>query len=546
MRYSILGVLLLIFLSIGISNETYAQAIPNFSTIKVDDLSDAKIKELMQRIESMGYSESQLEQIAAVQGMKADEIAKLKARVEKIKTQGSSGSQGKNNKNELEAPKRDISGMRTTLGLEKDTTSNNPLTKEELLKQAFDALKPKIFGADLFKNNNITFEPNLRMATPRGYVIGPDDELLIDLSGDSDKTYELKVSPDGTIRIEYLGPLAVGGLTIDQATSKIRTALRTIYPSVTTGRTNIAVNLGNIRSISVIMSGQVTKPGTYTLSSLSSVFNALYAAGGPNERGSFRKIQVIRNNKVIATVDVYDFLLNGIQRGNIRLQDQDVINVPIFSKRVEVVGEVNDPALFESVDGESLRDILNYAGGFSPNAYQARIKVFGNTDRERRVVDVFAKEYVNYEPKNGDKYFVEPILDRFENKVEIEGAVFRAGSYAYEAGLTLSQLIKKAEGVREDAFMNRGYIQRLNADNTAALVAFDLSKILNGTSADIALQREDKVVINSIFDLREEYKITINGVVKNPEEYNFSEGMTLEDAIQMAGGFLEGATPKEQ
>lgn len=543
MRGKFLAFLLIFSIGILIGQTVQAQSIPNFSTIKVDDLSDAQIRQLMERVESMGYTQAQLEQIAAVQGMKADEVAKLKARVEKLNQGNKSTVQKAKDKMDLEGKKLDISSMRNTLGLEKDTTLNNPLTKEELLKQAFDMLKPKIFGADLFKNNNITFEPNLRMATPKGYVVGPDDELLIDLSGDNDQSYELKVSPDGTIRIEYLGPLSVAGLTIEQATSKIRNSLRSIYPSITSGRTNVAVNIGNLKSINVIMTGQLTKPGTYTLSSFSTVFNALYAAGGPNERGSYRKIQVIRNNKVVATVDVYDFILNGIQKGNIRLEDQDVINVPIFSKRVEVVGEVNDPAIFESVDGESLRDILNYAGNFSPNAYQARIKVFGATDRERRVTDIFSVDFVNYEPKNGDKYFVEPILDRFENRVEIEGAVFRPGPYALEEGLTLKQLIAKAEGVKEDAFMSRGYIHRLNVDNSAGMISFDLAKILSGAAADIKLQREDKVVINSLFDLREEYKITVNGVVRNPQDFDYAEGMTIENAIQMAGGFMEGATP---
>jgi len=235
-------------------------------------------------------------------------------------------------------------------------------------------------------------------------------------------------------------------------------------------------------------------------------------------------------------------LLNGIQKNNIRLQDQDVINIPVYASRVEMRGEVKRPAFFEVLSNESFADVIRFAGGFSNLAYTAKIKVLQNTNKERRITDVEAAKFDTYEPLNGDTYIVEKILDRFANRVEISGAVFRPGQFELEKGLTLKGLISKAEGIREDAFLNRGYINRLNADNTTSLITFDVDKILKGATADLSLQREDKVTINSIFDLREEYKVSIQGEVRSPGTFDYADNITLEALIQMAGGFTEGAT----
>ncbi|WP_316786211.1 SLBB domain-containing protein [Pedobacter frigiditerrae] len=498
----------------------------NYSNVKVDELSDATIVEMIKKAESIGYNDAQLEQMAAAQGMKAEEIQKLRLRVEKIRKQGASANVGVQSSSEGRQQSEATQGTNTV-------DRNN-----EGLPSA-----PKIFGADLFRNGNITFEPNLRIATPKGYIIGPDDKLLIDLTGDNEVSYNLQVSAEGIINVQYLGRVAVGGLTIEQATSKIKAGLSKTYPSIPSGRTSVAVNLGNIKSIKVTLTGYLVKPGTYTLSSLSTVYNALYASGGPAENGSFRAIQIIRNNKIIATVDVYDFLLRGIQQANVRLQDQDIINVPVYNKRVEIIGEVKRSALFEVNNNETLQDVIDFAGGFSMQAYTARIKAFQNTDQDRKIVDVAKAEWGSYRPQNGDKFIVEPILDRFQNRVEIIGAVFRPGIFELKNGLTLKALIAKAEGLKEDAFLNRGYINRLNTDNTQALIPFDLQKVMAGTESDITLQREDKITINSLFDLRDEYIVNIQGEVRSPGTFDYADNMTLESVIQMAGGFKEGATP---
>lgn len=518
---------ILFLFAVLVTETAFSQS--NYANVKVDELSDAQILQMIKRAESIGYNEAQLEQLAAAQGMKQEEIQKLRLRVDKVKKQGAT------------TPiQKDIKKVNT--GRENsDTTDGGAVNNEKKVKD--EEIGPKVFGSELFKNGNITFEPNLRIATPKGYIIGPDDKLLIDLTGDNEASYDLQVSPEGVINLQFVGRIAVGGLSIDQATSKIRSAMSKTYPSLRSGRTSLAINLGNIRSIKIIMTGQVTRPGTYTMSSLATVYNALYAAGGPNQNGSFRKIQVIRNNKVVSTVDVYDFLLKGIQQNNIRIQDQDVINIPVYDKRVEVMGEVKTAALFEVVSGENLQDLIGYAGGFTTQAYTAKIKTFQNTDKERRITDIAAADFTTYEPKNGDKFVVEAILDRFQNRVEILGSVFRPGIYALDNGVTLKGLIAKADGLTEDAFLNRGYINRLNADNTLALISFDVAKIIAGTEQDIPLQREDKVTISSLFDLRDEYNVSIQGEVRAPGTFEYAENISLEALIQMAGGFKEGATP---
>jgi protein involved in polysaccharide export with SLBB domain len=513
-----------------LSQLSFAQT--SSSDVKVDELTDAQVREYMRRAESIGYSDAQIEQMAAAQGMKPEEVQKLRARVDKIRKQEGSTTETTVKKQE------------DNTRVYEDNTSNKTKNTAQPTEIVTNTL-PKVFGAELFKNGDITFEPNLRMATPRNYIIGPDDEIIIDITGDNEKDYKLKVSPDGTIRLQYVGLISVAGLSVEQAASKIKRAMAPTYPALASGRTNVAVNIGNIRSIKVVITGAITKPGTYTLPSLATVFNALYASGGPSENGSFRNIQVIRNNKVVSTIDVYDFIRNGIQKGNVRLQDQDVINVPVYSARVEMVGEVKIPALFETVKGETLQQVLDFAGGFTNMAYTGKIKVFQNTLKERRITDVELDAFDTYVPKNGDKFIVEPILDRFENRVEIQGAVFRPGAFELEKGLTLKALIQKAEGLKEDAFMYRGYISRLNADNTPSLISFDVAKIMNGSIADVLLQREDKVMISSIFDLRDEYKVSIQGEVRVAGAFSYANKMYLEDLIQMAGGFKEGATPNK-
>jgi len=506
----------------------------NPANIKVDDLTDAQIEQYVKRAELMGYGEGQLDGFARAQGVSAVETQKLKDRLQQIK-------RNKQQPNQLQSKSNNT---RSITGRQVNGVSQ--IDSLQITRNSQDSLKindyqPKIFGSDLFKNSAITFEPNLRMATPSSYIIGPDDEILLDITGDNEASYKLPVNPDGTITVEYVGKVAVSGLSIAAAKSKIQQRLSGTYPAIRSGQTHVDVNIGNIRSIRITLTGAVTKPGTYTLPSLATVFNALYASGGPSEKGTYRQIQVVRNNQVVTTIDLYDFLANGIQRGNIRLQDQDIIHIPVYGSRVQFEGEVKRPAIFETVSGESLLDLVKYAGGFNENAYTAKVKVLQKTDKERSVKDIYADQFADYSPNAGDQFIVEPILERFANRVSILGAVFRPGLYGMEPGMTLKQLLEQADGVREDAFLERGIINRLRADNSAELINFNVREVLAGTATDIPLKREDKIEIASIFDLRDEYKFTVQGEVRLPGDFPFASNATLGDLIQKAGGLNESA-----
>ncbi len=516
------SLILFVSLFVGIQS-SYSQ---DMSNIRVNELSDTQIRQFLQQVEASGLSEAQLEQVAVSRGMPIEEVEKLRIRVNQLNTINPTG-------NIIPS----ISQNRTI-----QDTSDQPTDIHTEAEKAIDQLKSKIFGASLFRNANPQFQPNLNIATPKNYVIGTGDEIMIEIYGDSEASYKLKVSPEGNINIPYIGIVSVGGATIEAASARIKNQLSSIYSGLRNGNTQLNITLSNIRSIKVILSGEITQPGTYTLPSIATVFNALYSSGGPTENGSLRDIRVIRNGKQIATLDVYDFLMQGSLENNITLQDQDVIYVPAYLSRVELIGEVKRPALFETKPGETFQDLVKYAGGFTEDAYQARVKVLKNTSIERRIEDLLASQFGQYEPQSGDKFTISKILERFENRVTINGAIFRSGDYELSPGLTLSMLIKKADGVTDDAFLGRGYITRLKADNQIEQVSFNVADIIAGTETDIPLQREDVIQISSIFDLKENYTVTIGGEVRQPNTFPYAENITVGTLIQMAGGLKVGAT----
>lgn len=519
-----------LFFVIGLLLVLDIKAQVNSKQINVNQMTDAQIEQYMKRAELMGYSESQIRAFAQAEGISQSEIQKLEDRVKQMKSNKSH-------------ERNSTSSSRSVNNLNQINTRNGKIQKESkdsvlMVKDTIE-IPSKIFGSTLFRNSNITFEPNLRMATPKSYIIGPDDELLIDITGDNEASYKLVVSPEGTINVEYAGIIHVGGLSIGVAQDKITQRLSTVYPAIRTGKTLVSVTIGSIRSIQVAITGAVTKPGSYTLPSLATVFNALYASGGPAENGTFRNIQVIRDNKVISTIDLYDFLINGIQTGNLRLQDQDVIHIPIYGNRVEFEGEVKRPAIFEGKERETLEDILKYAGGFTDNGYSSKVKVFQKTDKERRISDVYADQFAGYKVNNGDSFIAETLLDRFENRISVLGAVFRSGVYGLEDGMTLRDALLLAQGVREDAYLERGLINRLKADNSLEIINFNIREVLAGDAPDIPLRREDKIEISSIFDLRDEYKYTVQGQVRFPGDFPYASNTTVLDVIQKAGGLTE-------
>jgi protein involved in polysaccharide export with SLBB domain len=536
LKFKYFFLLILCCFAMLLSRPAFAQTIPsNLSTANINELSDNQIKQIMQQAQANNLTDTQLLQSLQARGLPPEQSRILQARIDSIKK-----ANGITNDKSLKTQSSEDKLLQSRkLNYNPDTT----LIDTQRTQKIVTMFQPKIFGSEMFKNNNLKFEPNLKIATPVNYIVGPEDQLNISVYGNSVVDWKLDVSPEGNINIPGVGVLNVAGKTFEQATASIKSKL--IANNYAIGRgTSLQVSLGNIRSIKVIIVGEVVKPGTYTLPSLATAFNALSSAGGPNDVGSYRKIEIIRNNRVIRTLDIYDFLVKGSQKDNISLQDQDVIRVPSYQIRVDLRGEVKTPALFEVLPGENLDDVIRFSGGFSDQAYTARIKVTQVSDQQRRLTDVFENDYKNYIPLRGDKYVVDRILDRYTNRVTILGAVFRPGEFELQNGLTISQLIKNAGGLKEDAFTGRGSIIRLNTDNSKQQLSFNVNDVLSKASADIRLQREDSVTISSKFDLRNEYKITIKGEVRKPGDFIYADSIKVADLIIRAGGFTEGASSK--
>jgi len=497
-----------------------AQSIP--ANANIDNYSDAQIKQWMQQAQASGLTDAQLVQMAQSKGMPATQVQRLQSRIADIRAKDNS------------------IGDTTAQTARKLNYQPNP---ENQQNGSNNAVSPKIFGSSLFRNSTAnSFQPNLKIATPKNYIVGPGDQLHIDITGNNVRSWKPVVSAEGNINISDVGILQVSGKTIEQVKANIKSKLANYY-AIDKG-VNAEINLGDIRSINVIMQGELVKPGTYTVSSLSTAFDALFAAGGPNDIGSFRQIDIIRNNKVIRHLDLYDFLVKGSKKDDITLQDQDVIHVPPYDLRVELSGAVKIPALFEVLPGETLQDLLRFCGGFTDQAYTALINVDEVNGQQHRLKDVFENDYKNHIPLRGDKYIINKILNRYENRVIITGAVFRPGPFELQKGLTLSQLIKNAGGLKEDAFMGRGTIIRLNPDNTTYQQSFNVQDAITKPSSDILLQREDSVRITSKFDLHDKYTVSINGEVRNQGEFAYADSMKVADLIILAGGFAEGASSK--
>ena len=444
---------------------------------------------------------------------------------------------------------------------------NNPadkraITKEDSLRiireeeanedAAKVTLRRRIFGYNLF--NTVKFDPTpaINIATPSNYILGPNDQLLIDIYGFSQAMYKPIISPDGNITIERVGLIYVAGSTIEQAKQKITSRLSKVYLGLNANggypaNTYCNISLGNIRSIKVTISGEVIAPGTYTLSSLSTTLNALYACGGPNEIGTYRKINVIRNNRVISTFDLYELLMNGFAKNNIILQDQDVIQVLPYASRIAVQGNTKRNGLFELIDEEKLNKVIEYAGGFNAYAYQHRLKIHRNTSRERKIIDVMEKDFNTFKVQSGDSVVIERVLERYENMVSINGAIFRPGEYSLESNPTITQLIKSSEGLKGEALTGRISITRTREDMIVENISVNYEDIIKGKSNDIVLKREDIITIPSIFDLTEPAYVRIQGAVNNPLaadgiELPFVRNMTIEDVLIQVGGLSESAS----
>jgi protein involved in polysaccharide export with SLBB domain len=423
------------------------------------------------------------------------------------------------------------------------TTEDNELTANSTKKKYNNKLTKKepisnVFGSQLFSKENLTFEPKLNIATPTNYVLGTYDEVMVDISGLYEASYKLKVSPEGTIRIPNVGPVKVAGSTIENATRAIRNQVAKIYMGVSSGETHVNVSLGNIRSIRVSVVGEATRPGSYTLPSLATAFNALYACGGPDSIGSMRDIKVIRANKVVANLDVYSYLFDGVLSENVGLHDGDIIKIEPYVNRVTISGAVKHPAIFETTRNESLQQLVRYAGGFADNAYKLKLTVLRLNATGKTVVDVTDKQLSSFKLLSGDSCFVSTTaINKYDNRVDLTGAVLHPGTYALESGLTVKQLVEKAGGLKDDAFLNMAYVNRKQLNQIPEIIGFNLGDVLKGAANDVLLQKDDSVVIKSLFDYREEQMVEVMGAVNEPGKFKFVENITLKDVIFKAKGF---------
>ena len=404
--------------------------------------------------------------------------------------------------------------------------------------------KKEIFGHNIFSNRRLSFAPSLNIPTPLNYRLGAGDEVIIDVWGSNEATIRQTISPDGFINIPNLGMVTLNGMTIKEAEQYLRKKLAQIYPvEGEDAASDFKLTLGNIRTIQVSVTGEVVVPGTYSISSLSNIYNALYCAGGVNNLGSLRKVQLVRNGKQKAVVDLYDFILNGVLPDGLTLEDGDVINVPLYLSLVNVEGSVKRPMYYEMKDGETVQDLLDYAGGFAGDAYRSNINVLRQNGVEYQVYTVDSNLFSAFILKDGDAVTVGALIDRYENKLEVKGAVYRPGIYQLGDGIrTVSELIAKADGLKGDAFTNRALLHREREDLTFEVISVDVKAVLSGQAPDIQLQRNDILYIPSIYDLNDIGTITIEGEVATPGTFVYEANMTVEDIIMQAGGLLESAS----
>jgi len=498
----------------------------NVRNVNVGSLTNTQIQKIISEIEKRGLTEEEAVAMATAYGLPPSQIQLLQQRIRSAQTGLNMELQ------QAIAP--------TTFLDDLDETSIFIQQKPFFLATEEEK---RVFGFHLFNSENLTFEPSVNIPVSKKYIIGSGDAFVVNVYGASEMQYALLVDKNGNINIPEAGVIQVSGLEMEAAENRIMAKLSTIYRDLNSPqpRTFANISLEYIKSINISVIGEAFIPGTYTLPGTATAFNALYYAGGPNYYGSFRGIQVIRNGEIVSELDVYDFLINGNSNVNVQLRDGDVILIPTYKKRIRVGGNFIRTGIFESKDGETFEKFINYTGGFTENAYKKRIELHRNTGKEKELIDLYQDFFANIETQTGDSIYAGEIIQRFSNRVTIEGAVFRPGNFELTENLTLNELINKAEGIREDAFMERGLILRLNDDLTPANISFKLQDIISGKN-DISLKREDIITILSLDAIREGRTVSIQGSVQINGEYPFRENMTLGDIIAIAGGFLESAS----
>ena len=500
-------------------------------SLMAQSMSDSQVLEYVKDGIRQGKEQKQLASELARKGVTKEQAMRVKQLYEQ-----------QNNVNTSKSTGTDINESRLREETKKNTSDmleDHPTTQDL-------ARGDQVFGRNIFNTRNLTFEPSVNLATPANYRLGPGDEVIIDIWGASQNTIRQQISPEGTINIQKIGPVNLSGMTVSAANDYLKNALNKIYNGLnntTDPTSDIRLTLGNIRTIQINVMGEVVQPGTYALSSFSTVFHALYRAGGVSDIGSLRNVQLVRNGKNIATIDVYEFIMKGNTQDDIRLQEGDVVIVPAYDVLVKISGKVKRPMRFEMKKDENLATLIKYAGGFEADAYTRSLRVVRQNGEEYEVNTVKDIDYNIYKMRNGDVVTAEAILNRFTNKLEIRGAVYRPGIYQLSGKLnTIRELVHEAQGLTGDAFLNRAVLYRQREDLTSEVVQIDIKSIMDGTSPNLALMKNDILYIPSIHDLEDRGNVTVHGEVAHPDSYPYADNMTLEDLIIQAGGLKEAAS----
>lgn len=509
----------------------FALMLGSTSLLMAQTMSDQQVLEYVKEGIKQGKEQKQMAAELARKGVTKEQAMRVKELYEK-----------QNNVDTAKSTGTDINESRLREEMKENTSDmlEDQPTTQDLVRE------DQVFGRNIFNTKNLTFEPSSNLATPPNYRLGPGDEVIIDIWGASQNTIRQQISPDGTINIQKIGPVYLSGLTVSEANDYLKKSLNKIYNGLnnaTDPSSDIRLTLGNIRTIQINVMGEVVQPGTYALSSFSTVFHALYRAGGVSDIGSLRNVQLVRNGKKLATIDVYEFIMKGNAQDDIRLQEGDVVIVPAYDVLVKISGKVKRPMRFEMKKDEPLSTLIRYAGGFDADAFTRSLRVVRQNGQEYEVNTVKDIDYSVYQMRNGDVVTAEAILNRFTNKLEIRGAVYRPGIYQLSGKLnTVRELVNEAQGLTGDAFLNRAVLYRQREDLTTEVLSVDIKPIMDGTAPNIALLKNDILYIPSIHDLEDRGNVRVHGEIAKPDSYPYADNMTLEDLIIQAGGLREAAS----
>ena len=510
--------ILVLFLTVTIGS--YSQSFSDLSNINFSELNDSQLDLLLRRSAAQGLNQFDLIKMAKEQGLSQADLEKLDKRFKSAKT---------------------IARVSENASAPLEETRLRKKWEDEL--EVYRELESDVFGYNVFRGNTfLSFQSNLNVPTPDDYVVGPGDKLFVDIYGESENYYQVEISPEGSAIFENIGPVNFNGMSIEEARKKLVSKLKPIYTGLVTGRTNVSISVGVPRAIRVNVVGQVNLPGTYTFSAFNTVYNAIYVAGGITEKASLRNIKVFRNNKLVNKVDVYKFLTKGDGSSNIRLENNDLILVGPYTNRVQLLGEVKVPGIFETKDGESLLDLINYSGGFTEKAFKKSVKLTRVIDNNLRIIDISYDQLQFFTPKMGDVFEIGQVSQVYKNRVIIKGAVNRPGEFSLSENKTLLSLIKRAEGFKPDVFRSRSFIIRTNDDFSTSNISFNINDLFEGKISDIKLNEEDVIQILSKNDIEADNYIKISGQINDKGAYPFSRDLTIKDAILLAGGFKEGAS----